>query len=90
MIFRLLTMSHHMLLSGTEEFIAKNPNFLEIKEAEEKAAGFICNKDTGGLKTFHCWSRGIFFIVSAGGHIEYWQPLYRYLLYNGTKYRQTF
>ncbi len=37
----------------------------------------LCNKDTGGLKALHCWSRGIFFIVSAGGHIEYWQPLYR-------------
>jgi hypothetical protein len=37
-----------------------------------------CNKDTGGLKAFHCWSRGVFVIVSAGGHIEYWQPLYRY------------
>jgi hypothetical protein len=37
----------------------------------------LCNKDTGGLKTLHFWSRGIFFIVSAGGHIEYWQPLYK-------------
>ena len=28
-------------------------------------------------KTLQCWSRGMFSIVSAGGHIDYWQPLYR-------------
>lgn len=37
-----------------------------------------CNKDTGGYKTLHSWSRGVFFVVSAGGHIEYWQPIYRF------------
>ena len=44
----------------------------------------LCNKDTGGLKALHCWSRGIFFIVSAGGHIEYWQPLYRSVTYRAS------
>ncbi|CAB3998488.1 Hypothetical predicted protein, partial [Paramuricea clavata] len=51
-----------------------NPTFTEDQSLIEETA---CNKDTGGLKAFHSWSRGLFFIVSAGGHIEYWQPLYR-------------
>ena len=45
-----------------------------------------CNKDTGGLKAFHSWSRGVFVIVSGGGHIEYWQPLYRLSYYINTDY----
>ena len=28
--------------------------------------------------TLHSWFRGVFFVVSAGGHIEYWQPIYRF------------
>jgi hypothetical protein len=54
-----------------------NPEFVENQSQVKEIA---CNKDTGGLKAFHSWSRGVFFIVSAGGHIEYWQPLYRYRL----------
>jgi hypothetical protein len=55
----------------------QNPEFVENQEVQ---GDMVCNKDTGGLKTLQCWSRGIFFIVSAGGHIEYWQPLYRYFI----------
>jgi hypothetical protein len=62
------------IILGTAEFLSMHPDFLENQEGMES---FECNKDTGGLKTFHCWSRGMIFIVSAGGHIEYWQPLYR-------------
>ena len=60
---------------GTADFIRDNPAFVEN---DTTVADVVCNKDTGGLKAFHSWSRGMFFIVSAGGHIEYWQPLYRY------------
>lgn len=60
--------------TGTAEFLQSNPDFIDSEEQEQKVE---CNKDTGGRKTLHCWSGGIFFIVSAGGHIEYWQPLYR-------------
>ena len=63
------------LNSGTAEFLRTNPEFVEDQSQVKEIA---CNKDTGGLKAFHSWSRGVFFIVSAGGHIEYWQPLYRY------------
>lgn len=60
--------------TGTAEFLQSNPDFIDSEEHEENVE---CNKDTGGWKTLRCWSRGIFFIVSAGGHIEYWQPLCR-------------
>ncbi|CAB3985930.1 Hypothetical predicted protein [Paramuricea clavata] len=59
---------------GTTDFLEKNPSFVKDQSCDEETS---CNKDTGGLKALHSWSRGIFFIVSAGGHIEYWQPLYR-------------
>jgi hypothetical protein len=54
--------------------LLNNPSFVEDCGVEDEVK---CNKDTGGLKSLHFWSRGIFFIVSAGGHIEYWQPLYK-------------
>jgi hypothetical protein len=60
--------------AGTSQFLNAHPEFVENQELETE---FSCNKDTGGKKTLQCWSRGMFFIVSAGGHIDYWQPLYR-------------
>ena len=36
-----------------------------------------CNKDTIGKRRLQKWSRGIFIVATAGGHIEYWQPLYK-------------
>lgn len=38
-----------------------------------------CNKDTGEKKQLQRWTRGHFFIVRAGGHIDTWQPLYEYV-----------
>ena len=60
--------------TGTRQFIRSNTKFLN--DCTEQVPT-TCNKDTGGCKTLHSWSRGVFFVVSAGGHIEYWQPLYR-------------
>ena len=65
-----------MFFLGTSDFLSSNPGFVEDQSQIKET---VCNKDTGGLKAYHSWSRGIFFIVSAGGHIEYWQPLYRYV-----------
>lgn len=59
---------------GTGKFIRENGNVLS---QEETLAITECNKDTGGRKTLQSWSRGVFLVVSRGGHIEYWQPLYR-------------
>ena len=38
-----------------------------------------CNKDTGTRKRIQKWSRGHFFVVRGGGHIDMWQPLYEYV-----------
>ena len=66
-------LTHYILLVGTTNFLLSNPSFVKDQSVEKST---VCNKDTG-LKALHFWSRGIFFIVSAGGHIDYWQPLYR-------------
>lgn len=65
---------YSLLSTGTRQFIRENSKFLDDCSEVNPSA---CNKDTGGCKTLHSWSRGVFFVVSAGGHIEYWQPLYR-------------
>ena len=36
-----------------------------------------CNKDTGEVFKLHNWSRGVFFIITPGGIIQSWSPLYR-------------
>lgn len=67
-----------MCSEGTADFLQTNPAFVNDQSLVDDT---VCNKDTGGLRASHCWSRGVFFIVSAGGHIEYWQPLYRCCIY---------
>ena len=37
-----------------------------------------CNKDTGSKRRVQKWTRGVWFCVSGGGHIQMWQPLYQY------------
>lgn len=59
---------------GTRSFMAKHSALLdEFHETEL----ITCNKDTVGKKRLQKWSRGLFIIASAGGHIDYWQPLYK-------------
>lgn len=70
----LISSSIVKFITGTRQFIRENSKFLDDCSEVNPSA---CNKDTGGCKTLHSWSRGVFFVVSAGGHIEYWQPLYR-------------
>ena len=43
---------------------------------EEEADDVRCQKNTGQIHRLHHWSRGIFQVVSGGGHIDYWIPLY--------------
>jgi hypothetical protein len=59
----------HSFSTGTTYFLTTNPGFLNDSLENER----LCNKDTGGLKSLRCWSCGMFFVVSGGGHIEYWQ-----------------
>ena len=39
----------------------------------------LCRKDTGKRKQLRHWSRRHQFIVRGGGHIDAWQPLYRFV-----------
>ena len=36
-----------------------------------------CNKNTGAKRQLQKWTRGHFFVVCGGGHIDMWQPLYQ-------------
>ena len=47
------------MYSGTSEFLHTNPEFVEDQSQVEEVA---YNKDTGGLKAFHSWSRGYFLL----------------------------
>ena len=38
-----------------------------------------CHKETGSGSGLRKWSRSHQFIVRGGGHIDTWQPLYRYV-----------
>ena len=38
----------------------------------------VCRKNTGVTKRLRRWSRGHQLVVRAGGHIEAWQPLYKW------------
>lgn len=57
-----------------QHFISSNPALVSNASHVEN---ILCNNDTGGLKALQ-WkiSHGTN-SVSAGGHIEYWKPLYR-------------
>lgn len=53
-------------------------NFPDIvDEIDEAALGEPCRKDTGNVKRLRKWSRGYQFIISGGGHIETFTPLYQ-------------
>lgn len=61
----LISSSIVKFITGTRQFIRENSKFLDDCSEVNPSA---CNKDTGGCKTLHSWSRGVFFVVSAGGH----------------------
>ncbi len=70
-----------MSLIGTEDFIKENPGVIALCEtAPEKSTR--CNKDTGAGSRLQMWSRGHLFVVRPCGHIDQWQPLYRYVVYS--------
>ena len=51
-----------------------NLNNLQIQEEADDSEK--CSKNTGQIHRLHNWSRGIFQVVSGGGHIDYWIPIY--------------
>ena len=55
MVHKTFQIQHYFL--GTAEFLQSHPEFIDSNEQEIQVD---CNKDTGGRRTLHCWSRGIF------------------------------
>ena len=66
-------------VSGTSQLLAQyNAVAKPIDEGKEEiATKTACNKDTGGKRRLQKWTRGAWFCVSGGGHIQMWQPLYQ-------------
>jgi hypothetical protein len=67
-------LNFYILPPGTDKLISQCPALLHDSELVEAP----CSKNTGLTKKLRKWSRGHQFIVRAGGHIDMWQPLYRY------------
>ena len=41
---------------------------------------WLCFKETGDKATLQKWSRGLMVVVRGGGHIEYWDSIYKVCL----------
>ncbi len=72
-------MQGHPLLCfvGVAPLLAAHPTLLQSVALREEGEQ-LCRKDTGKGKRLRKWSRGHQFVVRGGGHIDAWQPLYRY------------
>lgn len=65
--------------TGTSILIQEHPELIEgaiFSDPTEQQ----CKKNVGRTKTLRKWSRGHQFIVRGGGHIDTWQPLYRFVV----------
>ena len=65
------------LHTGTAGLVADHPMLLD-EVAVQKPKEPLCRKNIGSGKRLRKWSRGHQFVVRGGGHIDTWQPLYRY------------
>jgi len=68
---------------GTLELIKGHPKLLENCTVQEIG----CKKNTGEKSKLRKWSRGHQFVVRGGGHIDDWQPIYKYVHTLATLYR---
>lgn len=66
------------MLLGTSSLLQSHPTLLDNAVLVDPAED-ICRKDTGKTKRLRKWSRGHQFVVRGGGHIDTFQPLYRYV-----------
>ena len=63
---------------GTDQLLLDHPDIVDLSSVEDNSEP-LCRKDTGKSKKLRRWSRGHQFIVRGGGHIETWQPLFKYV-----------
>ena len=64
--------------TGISKLLEDNPEVADQAVYEDPNEP-LCRKDTGKAKRLRKWSRGHQFIVRAGGHIDTWHPLYKYV-----------
>ena len=57
-----------------KKLLEEHPELVELSDDAEHPN--VCRKDTGEVTKVRKWSRGYQFIVSGGGHIEAFVPLY--------------
>ena len=69
----------HLHCTGTADLINSHPDIVAVSEVEDSQIE-LCRKDTGSAHKLRRWSRGHQFIVRGGGHIESWQPLFKYVV----------
>ena len=70
----------HLHCTGTADLINSHPDIVAVSEMEDSQTE-LCQKDTGSAYKLRRWSRGHQFIVRGGGHIEFWQPLFKYVVH---------
>ena len=56
--------------------VSAYPSLIEDSVVEDAV---LCRKNTGTGIRLRKWSRGHQFIVRGGGHIDAWQPLYKFV-----------
>lgn len=65
-------------LTGISDLIHEHPQLVQGSVYSDPKAP-VCRKNIGKSKSLRKWSRGHQFVVRGGGHIDTWQPLYRYM-----------
>ena len=75
LIHKYIICSLSFLCTGSSSLLLQVPHILN--EDSSYKTVISCRKDTGGHKKIRNWSRGYQFIVSGGGHIEMFAPLYQ-------------
>ena len=63
---------------GTATLIESHPELLQNAVYSDESET-ICRKNIGQAKKLRKWSRGHQFVIRGGGHIDAFQPLYRYI-----------
>lgn len=70
---RLSTLTDITYLAGFSTLISEHS---EMAQEADTAEVNVCRKDTGDRKRIRSWSQGYQFVISGGGHIEAFAPLF--------------
>ena len=69
-----------LVFAGISKLASQHPQLIHDSVVNNGTA--LCRKDTGKGGKLRKWSRGHQFVIRGGGHIDTWQPLYKYVLVN--------